>query len=262
MPIPLGIAAAGALTGGVGLAQGIAGAVKTKADKANEKRLRELEELKENSLLGLTGTDWRVQERSLLAPVRSAAGETRARAEQIGAGRDMTGADLSRLRTEQTTAIAGAGERAALTLEQKNLLKIAAQEQEIRSREARMGERADQRKASVFEGLSDAAGAAGAVAGATPEALRAAGLAGASIYDTKALSDGLEARGITGEAKEIILGINPDRLPKAMFNVENGVVGGKPEAALRAAFALMDEELAGDITFAPADPANITVEEA
>jgi hypothetical protein len=155
-----------------------------------------------------------------MSPVRQAAAATRRRAEAMGAGSGMSGADLSQLRQEQTSAIANAGERAALALDAADARKATAQEQEIEQRSAIAEERRAARQASLLAGVGQAAGVAGQLAGGVPEVLRAAGLAGAPINDTSALDDLLAQRGVTGEAANLIRKIPAANITRAMDDAE------------------------------------------
>ena len=217
--MPAGLAAAAALSAALGTGQAIAGAKKTAFDKRNKEKLDELLGLEERGGLGLTGAERRIQERGLMNPVRQAASATRRQAEALQAG-SASGADLARLRSEQTGAIAGAGERAALALDAADARKEAAQRQELAQRSAIQEERRAAREASVLSGLGQAAGVAGQLAGGVPEVLRAAGLHGAPIKDTAAFSDRLDAIGLTGEARNIVNRMDPNKLAAAVASAE------------------------------------------
>jgi hypothetical protein len=255
MPIPAALAAAGAISSAIGAGQAISGSRRSKFDKRNEAELDELLGLQDRDQLGLTGSERSIAERSLLDPVRQASAETRRRAEAAIPGSGASGADLARLRTEQTGAIAGAGERAALALDQADQRKTAAQRQEIAQREAIAETRRQERQASLFGGVAQAAGAAGQVAGAVPEALRAAGLAGAPIADQSGLIDKLDELGVGPEGQAIIKRMNPRKLTRALADAEQYLATGDKQfltedsvdiiRAAQAAQAAQNDPLAG-----------------
>ena len=138
-----------------------------------------------------------------------------------------SGADLARLREEQTRAIGEAGERAALAIAQADARKEAAQRQEIAQREALAETRRQERQASLFGGLAQAAGAAGRLSGGVPEVMRAAGLAGAPIADTAELRTRLANLGVEGSAAEMILRMNPRALTRAVNDAEQYLATGE-----------------------------------
>ena len=257
MPIAAGLLAAQALSAGAGAAQAIAGSRKSKFDKRNDQELNRLLGLKERDQLGLSGAERSIAERGLLDPVRSASAATRRQSEAALSGSGASGAELSRLRQEQTGAIAQAGERAALALDQADQRKEAAQRQELAQREQIAESRRQERQASLFAGLGQAAGAAGQLAGGVPEVLRAAGLAGAPISDTSGLQDALASAGVTGESAQLIMRMNPRQLTRAMSDAEKFLETGDAQYVTQDSVDIIravqnqraDDDLAQSITF-------------
>jgi hypothetical protein len=218
--IPAGLLAAQGVTAAIGAGQTLAGARKSEFDKANEQRLNKLLGLEESGRMGLTGRERQLQERSLLSPVRRAAAETRRRAEALSGGMGGSGADLARLREEETRAIAAGGERAALELARADARKEAAQRQEMAQRQAIQEQRRQERMASLFGGLAQGAGAVGAMAGGVPEVMRAAGLFGAAINDTSGLDARLDEFGVGEQGKQMVRRMDPKKLTSAVSDAE------------------------------------------
>jgi hypothetical protein len=219
MPIPLLLPLA--IAGGAGLAQGISGAIPTKYDKANKERLARLQALQARGNLGLVGSERELRERQLLDPVRAAAGQTRSQAEAAMAMAGGSGAALQQLRREQTQAIGGAAQQAASQLAAESQAKEAAQRAEMEQRGAVREERRAQRVSSLMGGIGQAAGAAGALAGTTPEFFRAAGVAGAPIASTAALETELVNAGVPDAARSYILSLDPNKLTRILNDTLN-----------------------------------------
>jgi len=230
MPVPLGLIGAGVLSGGLGLAQGISGAIKTEEDKRREEELEKLLGLQKTGGLGLTGEERRLREQQLVTPVREVASQLQSRQEAaIGAGAGVSGAELSRLRQETGRTIAGAQQAAATQILEADIAKEQAQRAEIERRAADIEARKKERRASIFGGLSQAAAAAGEIAGAVPEAARAAGLAGAPIRDTEAFRSIMEEQGVPLASQEALLRIGPQKLTRILDNLQSGNIGSEEQ---------------------------------
>lgn len=231
--VPIGLLAAGGIAAGAGAAQAITGGRKSEFDKRNEAQLDRLLQLQNQGRLGLTPQERAVREQQLVTPVQRAATETRQRSEaaQAAAG-SLTGSDLSRLRTEATRAVGEGAQNAALTLQQEDIRKEQAQRAELAQRDTLAEQRRLDRRAAVFSGISQAAGGAGAIAGAVPETLRAAGLAGAPIRDTLALKRQFDEMDIPLDLQQELFRIPPHRMTRVLENALMGNIVGPEEAAM------------------------------
>lgn len=237
--IPIGLLAAGGLAAGTGLAQAIQGGRKTEFDKENEALLDELTGLRKQGALGLTEQERQLSTRSQLDPVRALASAAQSQQAAIQAASGNTsGASLAALREQQQRQVGGAAQQAALNVEAADLEARRAQEAEIAQRQAVAEQRRQDRVNNIFSGISQAAGAAGAVAGAIPEVGRIAGIAGAPIRDTGVLEQRLSELGAGPAATQAILRIPPDRLTTVLDNIVQGNLEGDLERSLLAALDL------------------------
>jgi len=224
MPLPLGIAASLGLTGALGLAQGVANALPTQTDKANKKRLEELTRLKQAGQLGLGGREEQLLSARLTQPVQQAAQQAQSRTEALQAASGGTsGADLSRLRTEQARTLSAGAQVAGAQVEAANLAAKRAQENEIEQRRAAVSQRKKDAINSIFGGATQAAGAAGAIAGSVPETLRSTGVAGAAIRDFSGLESQLRAANLPEEQVQQLLAMersNPGSLTRIISQLQ------------------------------------------
>jgi len=233
MPLPLGLLAAGGISAGIGAAQAITGGRKSEFDKRNEERLDEIARLQAQGRLGLSSQEKAVREQQLVDPVRQQAEQAQSRNEAVqAASGSLTGGDLSRLRTETQRSIGEGAQGAALAISQEDTAKKQSQLAERAQLEATQEQRRLDRRASVFGGLSQAAGAAGQIAGAVPEVLRAAGLAGAPISDTLAFKTKLNDMGVPPDLQAEVLRIPPNRLTRVLNNALQGNIQGPEEVAM------------------------------
>jgi hypothetical protein len=224
---PIGTAIGAGITGAAGLAQAISGATKTEADKQREERLRRLAALVEQNQLGLTGPQRQLAERQLLDPIRRGAQQSQTRAEQIAAASGApSGAALSRLRTESARQIQEGAQTAAARIQAADIAREQAQLAEQAQLQAVQEARQRERRGAIFGGISQAAGAAGAVAGSVPELLRVSDIAGAPIRDVAGFQAALDRQGIPPAAQEIFLAMNPAQLTRTLKNLTDAVAAG------------------------------------
>lgn len=224
MPLPL--LAAGALVPlAVGAAQAVTGGLKSEFDRRNEEEAARLRKLQGLGEFGLTAQEERIAHQGLIQPVKAAAqyAQSRAEATQASAG-NVSGAALSSLRQETSRGIGEAQQRAALTVQQQDVAKQRAQKAELAQREAASEAARKERRASVFEGLSQAAAAGGSLLGAVPEVTRAAGLAGAPIRDTTALADALNRAGVPAEDQLALLAMPSASLTRILDEAQRGIL--------------------------------------
>ena len=168
---PLTISALASLGIG-GLQAGLNSIATAPARKRNKKKIGELEDLQKGGGFGLTGTEERILEDRLMSPVQQAALDMRNRSEQLGAaGGGLSGAQASRLRTEQARTVGAGAQQAGLQVD-------AADEQKEREQQAELEGRLalkDAMRRDTFQGiispLSQAAGPIGALAGLPPGAM-------------------------------------------------------------------------------------------
>lgn len=170
-PATLALLAKLGLGGGSAILGPIQGIVGSLANNPQQKRNREqLDELltrEKAGTLGLTGDQRQVLDQQLNAPVAAAAQQARSRAEaiQAAAGSGASGADLSRLRTEQSRTQALGAQNAAAQIGAADLAAQQQQKNEIEQRTAlKSALRADDYN-QIFAGLAQGAETAGSVAG-------------------------------------------------------------------------------------------------
>lgn len=157
--LPLALGGLGVAGVGGGIAQAIAG---NKYAKYNKDQLAKLQK----GPKGLSAKQEDLLQTRLMSPVQTAAAQARSRAEQIQAssGAGASGADLSRLRTEQTKTLADSAQNAALQIAAADEAKKQATKQEIEQRMALQSQIRKDNIGAIFGGLSQTAGAAGAIA--------------------------------------------------------------------------------------------------
>lgn len=165
-PLLIAMAIAAALSAGAGAIESTAN---NKVQKKNKEEIGNLEALKKAGGFGLNPVEERQMQEELLSPVQQAAAEGRARAEQLAASaQNASGADLSRLRTEQQRVVGEGGQRAVTQVRAADIAKAAAQKQELEGRyQAQAGMKEDDLRA-ILGGLAKGAQGAGSAAALPP----------------------------------------------------------------------------------------------
>ena len=181
-----------AIMAGVAAATGIAKGAATASDKGKKRNKRMLKEaesrlgkmqgdLEHGRGLGFEGGELDLIKRSQLDPVRSALTQGLERNQALLASSGgISGADVSRLRTETSRGIAGAAERAGLTAAQMQMAEKAKDEaalkgeinstrQEIEDRHASLARRRAEVRNNVFDGIQKGASIMGGQLGSNPE---------------------------------------------------------------------------------------------
>lgn len=180
-------------------------AKKSKFDKEQEARKAELDKRAKANQLGLSAQEQRVREAQLFDPVRQAAAATRSRTEQLqSAAGQVSGGQLSQLRTEQTRALAEGGRTARVAVEEADIQRQREQQAERAQLGASIEGRRQERQAAAFTGAAQTAGALGQAAGAVPGTFQAAGAFGQPISSPQRLDQSLQDAGVSPEAQQII----------------------------------------------------------
>lgn len=150
----------------LGLAQGVGNVLANrKYQKFNTAQIERLQKRRAKVGFGLTPKQEDLLATRLNAPVQAATQQMRSRAEQIQASTGMgSGADASRLRTEQARTVADAAQKAALQVSQADQQKRQAQRQELEQRMATQSAMRADNVNSFFGAASQGAAAAGALA--------------------------------------------------------------------------------------------------
>lgn len=230
------------VAGLAGLIQGVTGAFRTKQEKENDEALAALEALKRKGLLGFSPEYERLRQQQLLDPFARAATTLQQSNEAALASKGQsTGAELSRIRQEATRAIGGASLAGSEQLASENLQKVGDQRFEIEARKDVQAQGAARRRTSLFEGLAQAAGSQGQLAGSVPEVQRIAGVAGAPIRKPEALDEALSDRGVSPELRARLLQMDVAKLTRVAANLEAGIIGPEEEEML----AILADEAAG-----------------
>jgi hypothetical protein len=164
-----------ALGAGVGVVGGTVSTLATlKAAKERKARIAELEGKIASDEFGLSAQEKRLGERELLDPIRAMATQRQSQQEaaQAAAG-TVSGADLSRLRTETAQGLATAGVDAGEKLQRLDIETEAREEQAARGELAALNAAKQQRTQDILGGflgpLAPAAAASGALLGGPPE---------------------------------------------------------------------------------------------
>lgn len=179
-PLLLGL---GGLAGAAGLAGSVAASTtNNELQRSNRAELERLKRLQAAGQLGLDPVQQQRLQAELHNPVQRAAAEGRMAAEQqlASMGRASAG-DLSRVRTEQARLNAAGARDAAMAARQANAQKKKAQIAEIQDREAAKAQFRKDDVSTILGGIRGGAGAAGAIAGAGPEALSNVSLAAGGL---------------------------------------------------------------------------------
>lgn len=178
---PVTLALALGLTSGVGgVVGGIADATSDRqAQQRNKSELTKLLAAEELGRLGLTGEERQSLDNQLNAPVAQAASQARARSEQLAASQqNSSGANLSRLRQEQSMTQAAGAQAAAAQIAGADMAKKQQQKAEIEQRlQAKAAYKRDD-ISKILGGLQQMAGPIGMLAGAPPGTAQAAGMFG------------------------------------------------------------------------------------
>lgn len=166
--------------GGLGATQGVVSSFLNNAEqKRNREQLDELLAAEKSGKLGLTGAEQQRLSNELVSPIQSATTAMRTRAEQAQAAMGNTsGANLARLREEQTRAVSGAQQAAASQVQAADL---AAQQRQRNELEQRLALKSAMRRDDVnaiLGGLSAVSGPLGGLAGAPPGTNQLSGLFG------------------------------------------------------------------------------------
>jgi hypothetical protein len=215
----LGALIAGGISAAAGAASGIAPTLaNNQLQKRNREKLDELLAREKQGLLGLTPAQQRILDQRLQAPIAAAANEARTRAEQIQAAGGVTsGADLSRLRTEQSRQLAGGAQAAAMQVAQADQAAKAAQLDEIEQRDRLKAQMKADDYAQILGAVSETAGATGLLAGSPPGTFQLTELFGSKFSDDerRALADYAKAN--PGKFEEYM---------KQLLQQQSGVPGG------------------------------------
>lgn len=188
----LALQAAPAVVGGV---QAITGAKKSDLEKNNKLKIRELE-----ANPGLTSQDRSALYQQLVMPSKQAAAELqRSAGAQMAASGATSGADVSQVRKDAADTAARGAERASAGVAEADVGRRAEQKGEIAQRGAADQAYKQQRRATAFNALAQAAGIAGDLAGAPP-AMQLAGMFGTRRDSTAEMEAGLKSRGFSPEA--------------------------------------------------------------
>lgn len=157
------LAGAGAISAGLQAAQLAAMLMPTAQDRENKKRLEELEKLRDQGRLGLTGAERAEAETAMLNPVRALATEQRQRSEaqMAGMGQQLSAADLQRAEKVSQQQAQDKAFQAGATISQMNLDRAQQQLTELQQRIAYKSERQKGR----LEAGSQAIGQAGQLLG-------------------------------------------------------------------------------------------------
>jgi hypothetical protein len=175
-PVSIALLASGALSAGAGVAGSL---LNNKQQRYNREQLDALMRRKESGTLGMSGTQQRLLDQQLNAPVASAASQAQQRAEQIAAATGGTsGADLSRLRTERDRTVASGAQNAALQIAAANEQERMRQLNEIEQRLAAQSAMRRDDFNQIAGGFSQAMGPIGELAGGPPATLRMSNLFG------------------------------------------------------------------------------------
>jgi hypothetical protein len=168
------------IAGGLGTTQGVISSFQNNAEqKRNREQLDELLAAEKSGKMGLTGAEQQQMSNELVSPIQSATTAMRTRAEQAQAAMGNTsGANLARLREEQTRAVSGAQQAAAGQVQAADL---AAQQRQRNELEQRLALKSAMRRDDVnaiLGGVSAVAGPLGGLAGAPPGTNQLSGMFG------------------------------------------------------------------------------------
>ena len=160
------------IAGGLGLAQGIAGLVPTKADKRRKERIEELE-----AGTGMSDEEQRAAGLEYTTKIgRAEKQASQKTAGLLAATGATTGADIAAVQAPSQERIAEMRQMAEADIAKRHAAEKAKEEAELAALYAADAERKQQGVQGMFGGLSSLAGGLGAssalrgVAGATPEA--------------------------------------------------------------------------------------------
>ena len=200
-------AATAGLAVGPGILQGVAETLAgAKLRRANKKRIEELEAaLREPAgAFGIDPRQKRQLRQELFAPVQEAATTGRQEAGRLAAAGGLgTGADASRLRTEQQRITGEGGQRAAAAVQAADLqLQLAQEEQakqELAQRQFGQAQESLRQVRSIFGPIAQAAAPLGAGLASPPGTGDLAGPTGGPIRNEAAISDALRQIGWTDE---------------------------------------------------------------
>lgn len=231
--MPIGLAAlagASALAGG---AQAVGSLVPSKFDKKNKEEIARLEALKQRGALGMSPEERAVMEQSQMNPIRSAAEALQSRGEAFQAATGQASGAQAVQQRRDTASVVGEGiQQAALATQQENIRARRAQEAELSQRQAAQEQRRTDKVKGFLGGLGQAAGAAGMMAGAVPEATRATGLFGARLKSPEALQAQMDQWGLEPQVQDYFNSIGPEQARKVFVEALSGG-GGQDAAALR-----------------------------
>jgi len=191
MPIPL-LAPLALGTAAVGIGQAVQSVkANDELQKRNKMKLDQLLQRERTGELGLSGTQKTLLDQQLNSPIAAMAAQGRERGEQLmAASGGGSGADLSRLRTEQARTVSDASQNAALQIAAANEQRRQEERNEIEQRAAAQAAMKRDDVNSTFGALSDGLGAVGALAGMPPASQKLANAFGAklSAEDMKKIS--------------------------------------------------------------------------
>ena len=225
-------AALGLASAGAGAAQTIAANKAGKrAREANQDALDDLLKRRDAGALGLTPNQRRLQEQTLMTPVRTTAGEQRQRMEAAAAAAGGRSAgDIARIGDRQQEIVARGGQAAASQILQNQIAARQAQEHEIEARYDAEKQMQLEKTGRTFGALEQGASALGALAGAVPEALRAAGPMGGAAgvpADQDALAANLKAAGIDDKTARRMISLERKQ-PGILDEILQGLQAAQP----------------------------------
>jgi hypothetical protein len=158
---------------GVGLAQaGVNAFSPNSAARANREALEKLKQARESGGFGLSSADQRAMYQNVYEPGRRYAEAQRQEYERVAGALGQTGSELAQLRREAGQRSGEAAQRAATEVSQADERERLRQRAEYDQRLAAQQAYRQDRNSAVFSGLSQAASAAGSIAGSPAEVLK------------------------------------------------------------------------------------------
>lgn len=224
LPLLIPLIASAALSG----AKAIGDAIPTRYDKELKKREGQLTNLQTAGQLGLTDAQRQARARDMMAGARSAEEQQSAEAARLMA-QNQGGVSAGTLQSiGQATArdLGGKALQTTSALDRMDEAKTASQLNELHGIQAERDSRGQQRKASVFNDLSQATSAAGKALALPPESTTAVGMLGSQRFDPEKSYAALTAdanvpSSTAGAVTEIMSGAGGAEKLKAAINGRN-----------------------------------------
>lgn len=230
MPLPLAAAALGT-TAALGGAQALGSLVPSRFDRENKAAIEELERRKKAGRLGLRPEERQAMVEQQLSPVRSATELLQNQAEATqAAGGLASGALGSSIRKEAFGAVGEAAQRAAQNVQGASIAERRAEEAELEQRRAVQEGRRRDRATGAISGLSQAAMAAGRLAGSPPETFSVAGLFGGRMPSEATMEDAFERYQIPEQTRQAFRDMGPEQVRLVMDDLFSGNMTPEAEA--------------------------------